>query len=161
MIIEKANQPKPEYPQLIDPVNATFETDVYYADDENPNKARKTFYCDRVFAVCVLKEIEKWCLRYGFHPVHLGCYVPRYARKFNGEEIKPRRWSNHSYGLAIDFKGIISEGKYIPFSELTKNAPKKLLELVTAIKTQIKAHNRGAEIVNEGPNSWMHIGIWK
>lgn len=159
MLISSTNQPESDKPQFADPVNALFNCRIFYATDDGIIDAGRRFKCDRVFAVAVLQEIEKWCLRYGFGMVHLGAYNPRYARRVNGQEIKPRRWSNHAYGLAIDFKGIKdNNGKYISFEMMKDACPAKLHELIGNIKTAITAKGRRPEIVDEG--QWLHLGIW-
>ena len=160
MIIDSANQPKKENPQFDDPVNATLDIHVYYVTDDGLIAGARKFFCDRVFAVTVLKEIEKFCIKYGFSACHIGCYNPRFARLKNGQEIKPRRWSNHAYGLAIDFKGIKdNNGKYISYEMMKTACPAKLAELVANIKTAIVAKGRRPETVDEG--QWLHAGIWK
>lgn len=159
MIIDKANQPKEGYPKFTDPVFATVDCHVFVHTSDGDVAGAKKFYCDRIFAVCVLKELEKWCIKYGFSFIHIGCYNPRNARKRNGEDIIPIRWSNHSYGLAIDFKGIKdNNGKAIYYPELKTAAPKKFLELIAGIKKAIQDHGRYSEIVDDG--QWLHIGIW-
>ena len=160
MQITSTNQPDKDKPQFADPVHALFNMRVFYATDDGVIDAGRRFKCDRVFAVTVLEVIEKWCLKYGFGMVHLGCYNPRFARHKNGTEITPRRWSNHAYGLAIDFKGIKdNNGKYISFEMMETACPAKLHELIGNIKTAIVAKGRKPELVNEG--QWLHLGIWK
>lgn len=160
MLISSTNNAKSEYPQLTDPVNALFNCRIFYATDEGIIDGGRRFFCERIFAITVLSEIENWCLKYGFGMVHIGSYNPRYARHKNGTEIKPRRWSNHAYGLAIDFKGIKdNNGRFISFENMQLQCPAKLNELIGNIKHAIAGKNRRAEIVDEG--QWVHIGIWK
>jgi hypothetical protein len=161
MIIDSANQPKKENPQFDDPVNATLDCHVYVATDDGVMEGNRKIYCDRVFAVTVLKPLEAWCLKYGFGIIHIGVYYPRPARNFSGQEIKPRRWSNHAYGLAIDFKGVRdNNGKNIYMDKLLSESPAKMKELLININNAIKEKGRKPELVNER-SCWYHLGVWR
>ena len=148
--------PDCDAPVVQEPVNATFLGDVYYVTERGPVLWPHPFYCARVFAYSVLDAIDRIMAGERCAMAHIGCYNPRLARKRNGDLIQPKRWSNHAYGEAIDFRGVVSEeGVYIPYRMMEKRLTE---ELKTACAEKIAAVGRKAEIVDEG--DWLHLGIW-
>lgn len=163
MLITKANQPGKGYPKLMEPVNAEMSVEVkYYAGENDLRDWLRPFYCERVFANTILRSIGTWCVKWGFKGfVHIGCYNARKARHLDGTLIKPTRWSNHAYGLAVDFKGILDEhGNFVTFKELRDNAPMKWNELLNNIKTAIEGLGNTMEVKDEGNGLYIHLGIW-
>lgn len=162
MLITPTKQPPAGDPQFEHPVHALLSCSVFY-DTGTGLKAGRQFFCERIFAETVLTQIEKWCLKYQFSMVNIGCYNPRKARHADGTPILPSRWSNHAFGLAIDFKGIKDEkGKFVSVNNLQDNAPAKWHELINNVTVAIKGINHKPEILVEGGGAaWCHFGIWK
>ncbi len=83
------------------------------------------------------------------------------ARRKDGTLIQPVRWSNHAYGEAVDFKGVVTEngaGEFLGIAEMKEQCPDKLDFLIDACNQAIIAIQRKPEIVDEG--DWCHIGLW-
>lgn len=121
----------------------------------------KHIYCAKIFSDTVLSKISTILAKRDLALVHVGVYVPRKARKANGEPIVPERWSNHAYGEAMDFKGVITDngkGKYLSIPEMKEEYPDLLQEIQTSSRDAILRENRRPEIVDEG--GWIHIGLF-
>jgi len=151
-------------PDVFDPVNVTMDVDVYYTGDGYPVKVKSPIYCARSFADTVLQCIEDWCATYSFRPCHLGVYNPRMARRVNGTLIVPHRWSNHAYGAAIDFAGVLttdSPDDYMNIIDMLNDDNYRDIaqELIDNCEVAIEDAGRRIEIVNEGSGTWMHIGM--
>lgn len=148
-------------PNVVNPVKATLDCPVYYYGENGPVPSFSPVYCAGTFARTVLAAIEEWCVKHHFALVHVGIYNPRPARKANGQEITPKRWSNHAYGCAIDFKGIkVNHGKggFLSVDILQADAPAKWRELLDAVSDAMKAANLKPEMVDEG--GWYHMGYF-
>jgi hypothetical protein len=167
MFLKKISQPGDESePKVPDPCVAKLDVPVYYLGANGTIPSTRGITCDRTFARVILAEVERWATRYGFGLVHLGVYNPRPARKRNGEIITPKRWSNHAFGIAIDFAGItvpanVSDENphgFMSIDEMQAGCPAKLAELMDRVRRVIIAASRRAEIVDEG--GWIHIGLW-
>lgn len=164
MRIRRTTQPGggPEWKPLVKtPVVVTLDVLVFYCTERGPVPSLRGIMCGKVFAATVLTEMNRILGGYGFALVHIGVYVPRRARKADGTLIRPARWSNHAYGEAMDFKGIITErgeGKFLDIAAMKRGCPKKLREILEACESAICARNRRPEIVDEG--GWIHIGLW-
>jgi hypothetical protein len=164
MNIEPTGQPgwgPADKPLVKNPVNVALDVPVYYCEDDGAFTQNETIFCGRAFADTVLIECNKILQANNFALAHLGFYYPRKARRKDGSIIKPERWSNHSFGEAVDFKGVITEGgegEFLGIEAMKEQCPDKLQALVQACQTAIKAINRNAEIVDEG--EWYHIGLW-
>lgn len=161
MQIKKVGQPigGPENkPLLVEPVEVTLDCPVFYDNDGVLIRQTSGIRCSKVFAETVLHVLEEVCVKYGFGLVHVGFYNARYARKANGKPIVPQRWSNHSRGLAIDWKGVKSNGVFYSVSKLKTDSPKKYEEFVGGCRAAIKAAGRRVEIVYE--IGWQHLGLY-
>jgi hypothetical protein len=149
-------------PQLIDPVNVRLAARLHYADGQTLVPVRSPLYCERVFADTVLTVLDTIAAEHQIGLVYLGLYNPRAARRKDGSPIKPERWSNHAYGLALDFKGIMGSngaGQYLPVSAMRSLVWNEMLvDIETRCRNAIAAAGRKAEIVDEG--AWIHFGIW-
>jgi hypothetical protein len=116
--------------------------------------------CEEVFARSVLEALEEWALRWGFGITHLGCLVVRRARYADGRVIQPIRWSNHAYGLAIDWSGIVDgKGRWYRVDKMKTACPAKLRDVLDMVRKAIAEKGRESEIVDEG--GWYHLGIWR
>lgn len=147
-------------PLIPEPCVCRLDVPVAYLGANGTIPSTRGITCDRDFARIVLGEMERWALRYGFGIVHLGVYNPRKAQKKNGQIIKPERWSNHSYGTAIDFAGITTrEGEFLGIGDMQDGCPAKLAELKDRVAHAMIQSSRRAEIVDEG--GWIHLGIWQ
>jgi len=157
--IAKVHPGKPlAAPRVVKPVWCYLESRVYYVGGSGRDETR-SLYCAEAFARLVLGPMDEWAKRHGFGLLHLGCYAPRQARKANGQIIKPARWSTHSYGLGIDWAGIVDGRSQVIRTPAMRTAcPAKLQELVEAVRASIAAGGRRAEIVEEP--TWWHLGIW-
>jgi hypothetical protein len=164
MKIKATQQPKDapaDKPLVKQPVFAELDIPLFYATERGPMPWHHSIFCGQTFADTILAECEKLCLAENFALVHLGVYNPRKARHKNGTEIKPTRWSNHAYGEAMDFKGIMTDngaGQFLDIKALKAERPDFLATLKQACETAINSKGRQAEIVDEG--GWLHLGIW-
>jgi hypothetical protein len=156
----QANWGPANKPTVVAPVIATLAVPVYYNGGDGLRAANGIF-CADLFASTVLTVMEGWAKKYGFGIVDLGVYNPRMARHMDGTPIIPARWSNHAFGLAMDFDGImiVSSGAYLNIAQMQAGCPAKLKELVDGCTAAIIASGRKPEIVPEG-GTWIHIGIW-
>jgi hypothetical protein len=145
-------------PLLEHPVEVTLSCAVFYDNDGVLLRQTSGIRVSKVFADTVMHVIEDWCAKYGFDFVHVGFYNARYARKANGKPITPQRWSNHSYGLAVDWKGVRVNGVFYSVAKLKTDSPKKYQELVGGCRAAIKAAGRKPELVFEG--GWQHLGLY-
>ena len=148
-------------PVVIDPVLVTPAVPVYFAGDHGPVPVTGPIYCSRLFATTVIAKQEAWALAHHFALVHVGVYNPRKARHADGTPIEPPRWSNHAYGGAEDWKGVITEnghGQFLTVDDLQTNAPAKYRELIDAVTAAIKSAGKKPEIVDEG--GWVHLGMY-
>ena len=162
--ITKTTQPAggpADKPRLVDPVVAGLNVPVYYmTSDRGPVPSMRGIVCTRAFAETVLTQLEEFARKYGFGLVHIGVYVARKARHADGTPIVPVRWSNHSFGEAIDFKGIITqhgEGDLLTVPQMETGCPAKLKELLDKCRSAINGIGRRPEIVDDG--GWYHLGI--
>jgi hypothetical protein len=156
MIIETTKRrAEPGAPILRDPVEVTLSVPVYYDDGKDLILSKSKIFCERVFANTVLKVLDAMALEKQYGVVHVGVYNARKARRKDGTEIKPTRWSNHAYGLAIDFKGWrTKDGEYLKVS-----ADKTMAgEVIDRVRVSVEAAKRKPETVDEG--GWAHLGIW-
>lgn len=164
MKIEDTQQPSygpPNKPLIGNPVKVTLDLPIFYATERGPVAWPHSILCGQAFAETVLTDCERILKNYNYALVHLGIYNPRYARRKNGTDIKPLRWSNHAYGEAMDFKGIIAdsgEGDFLDIESMMSKCPDRLDEIIDACLKAINAIGREPEIVNE--DSWYHIGLW-
>jgi hypothetical protein len=151
-------------PRVPDPVFAVPAVTVHYTATDTNLVRQDGINCSRAFATLVLGVIERWCGRYGFQGfAHVGVFNSRYARRPNGEAFTPLRWSNHSRGEAVDFKGIHdAQGNYLDIAAMKAGCPAKLAELINDITVAIVAAGRLPEIVWEPTRDntrWIHLGI--
>ena len=166
MIIAPARQstlPPPDKPLVENPVKVTMDIPLFYATERGPVAWDHTVFCSEAFAKTVLQTVTDLLLPQGLGLVHIGFYNPRMARKKGGTLIEPIRWSNHAYGEAMDFKGVMTEGgEFLSLDYVGKGAPVMDKELFKEIwqgcAEAIRAIDRTPEIVSEG--AWVHIGIW-
>jgi hypothetical protein len=164
MHIETTKQPTDgpaNKPTVVNPVLVTMDIPLFYATERDPVPWHHSIFCGKAFADTVLVECEKLLKEEGSALVHLGVYNPRQARHKDGTPIVPPRWSNHAYGEAMDFRGIITDngnGHFLGISDLKKQKPNFLNELTSACKAAIIALHRKEEIVDEG--GWLHMGLW-
>lgn len=162
MILTKSSQrksPPADKPVVRDPVIAKPAVPLYYVTERGPLRSESgELYCARIFAETILETLESIAiLKYGSSGVgHVGCYFPRPARYKNGMEIVPRRWSNHSYGLAIDFKGFV--GDDLSMVSLVRMSPQQKEFIREECAAAVKDAGRKPEIIDEG--GWLHLGIW-
>ena len=150
-------------PVLQDPVNVVLDVPVYYVNERGPIRMYSAQYCERIFATSVLKTMNAILRDRNLGLAHLGIYNARMARHADGRPILPERWSNHSYGCAMDFKGVVLPGDepvLLAISALKQDPAYKVL--LTDAEAQCRASivntKRKPEIVDEG--GWVHIGIW-
>ena len=142
-------------PIIIDPVSCEMNIPLFYADTgewEHP------IVCSRDFSITVLHVMENVLKPENCGLVHLGIYSARKARHKDGSPIIPERWSNHSYGEAMDFSGVVCKGIQIGIKDMKKVEPSLLKRIIDGCETAIKGIGRLPEIVDE--ESWFHIGIW-
>ncbi len=151
-------------PTLQRPVMATLDIPLFYLTQRGPVLWPHSILCDKVFATTVLAEMNDFARQYHFGLVHLGVYNPRMARRKDGTLIVPHRWSNHAYGKAMDFAGIVTqdgEGDYLPISKMRSTAhgcPKKLRDVIRDCDAAIRGAHAVPEIVDEG--RWLHVGFY-
>lgn len=148
-------------PLIKNPVKVTLDIPVYYATERGPRPWHHSILCGKAFADTVLRECEIILQDQSLALVHLGFYNPRQARRKDGTPIQPPRWSNHAYGEAMDFKGVITnsgEGDFLEIADMESTMPDTLNEIMKSCGIAITAAGRRPEIVNEG--GWVHIGLW-
>lgn len=150
-------------PVLQDPVNVELDVPVYYVNERGPIRVFSPQYCERVFATSVLKTLNSILKDRNLALAHLGIYNARKARRADGTAIVPSRWSNHSYGCAMDFKGVVLPGDepvLLDINALKHDPDYRLLLDVAAAQCKASIVNiqRRPEIVDEG--GWVHLGIW-
>jgi hypothetical protein len=159
-ISSQPNWGPPDKPLVKNPVKVTMDIPIYYSE-AGGFTLNKSIICGEAFADTVLKECEKILQVQDLALVHLGFYNPRKARRKDGSIIKPVRWSNHAYGEAVDFKGVIKgsgEGDFLGIAEMESTMPETLKKIVESCERAIIAAGRKPEIVHEG--DWYHIGLW-
>lgn len=151
-------------PTVIDPVHAILDVPIYYFTQRGPVLTSRTLFCARLFSSTVLTVMEQWCEKYHFALVHLGLYFPRFARHADGTPILPQRWSNHAFACALDTKGMLTKqddpDSLIVMSDMKIHAPEKYNELVDGCQAAIVKAGHKPEIVDEGNNLWLHIGLF-
>jgi hypothetical protein len=105
-----------------------------------------------LFADVILKTIENHCVEHNLGLVHIGVYNPRPARKKDGTNFIPLRWSEHAFGNAIDLKGFTQNGKliYADKEPHFKDLLKKIVDMCASKKVTLS-------VVNE--TNWYHIGL--
>lgn len=159
-ITSTKRRPAPDgAPVVHDPVSVTMDVQVLYPGSGMPERTLSPIYCSRSFAAIVLMTMNAWAEKYGFAIVHLGVYNPRKARKADGTPILPSRWSNHAYGEAMDWAGIVTtDGKWLKPRALRSGSPAKYRELLDSLRAVIASNHRREEIVDEG--GWIHIGMF-
>ena len=94
-------------PVLQDPVHVVLDVPVYYVNERGPIRMHEAQYCERIFATSVIKTMNAILKDRNLGLAHLGIYNARMARHADGSPILSARWSNHSYGCAMDFKGLV------------------------------------------------------
>lgn len=150
-------------PVLQDPVNVELDVPVYYVNERGPIRVFGPQYCERIFANTVLKTLNSILNERNLGLAHLGIYNARMARHANGTPILPARWSNHAYGCAMDFKGVVLPGldpKLLDVKTMLNDPQYKPLlnEAQAQCRASIVNIQRRPEIVDEG--GWVHVGIW-
>jgi len=161
---EISNQPNwgpPEKPPIQNPVKVAMDIPLFYATERGPTSWNHSVVCGEAFADTVLKECERIFQEQNLALVHIGFYNPRKARRKDGTIIQPTRWSNHAYGEAVDFKGVITnsgEGEFLGIADMESTMPETLKEIVESCEKAIIDAGREPEIVHEG--DWYHIGLW-
>ena len=158
-IIDQPSGGPPDKPLIKNPVEVTMDFPVYYADDSGL-KLNHSVICGEAFADTVFKECERIFQEQNLALVHIGFYAPRLARRKDGTLIEPPRWSNHAYGEAMDFKGVITdsgEGEFLGIADMESTMPETLREIVESCERAITDAGREPEIVHEG--NWYHVGL--
>lgn len=149
-------------PVLKTPVLAAMDAPLFYVTDNGPGAWKHAIYCESLFAETVLAALDDIATTYHLGICHLGIYNARYARHKDGSPIQPIRWSNHAYGMAMDFKGVRLDGdkEYLPITAMRKHdtGQQILAEINARCNAAIKAAGKRPEIVDEG--DWLHIGIY-
>lgn len=148
-------------PPVLYPVNATMDAHLFYNTERGPVIWPHPIFCSLLFSQLVLSPLDVFLVKNNYALVHIGIFNPRPARHVDGSLIKPVRWSNHAYGKAMDFKGIITDngaGEFIEYKKL-KSTNNPIIAVINDIREDIvKAHYQ-PEIVDE--HSWLHIGIFQ
>jgi hypothetical protein len=152
--------PPEDKPAVASPVLVTLDRPFYYVSERGPVPSAHPLFCGRAFAETVLAVMHELLEGQGLAVAHVGVYNPRFARRANGKPILPKRWSNHAYGEAMDFKGVVEEGDpdLIGLDAMRRRWPDLLPALAERCGTEIKRIGRRPEIVDEG--GWLHIGLW-
>jgi hypothetical protein len=151
----------PDKPQVENPVKVTLDVPVYYMTERGPLLSKRAIFCGKAFADTVLKELNAILGEAKCGLLHLGFYNPRKARHKDGTPIVPARWSNHAYGEAVDFKGVVRNNDpddFLDIAGMKQKAPELLAKIQTRCAAAIETAVRKPEIVDEG--GWFHIGIW-
>ena len=145
--IDPANKPMVNFP-----VSVLADMPVYYSEDKGLTLVKSGIFCSRLFADTVLKVINDHCVEHNLGLVHIGVYNPRPARKKDGTNFIPLRWSEHAYGNAIDLKGFAQSGKliYTDKEPHFKDLLKKIVDMCASKKVTLS-------VVNE--TNWYHIGL--
>ena len=150
-------------PVLQDPVNVVLDVPAYYVNERGPIRVYSAQYCERIFATSVLRTMNTILQSKNLGLAHLGIYNARMARHADGSPILPARWSNHSYGCAMDFKGVVLPGDepvLVDIRALHQDPGYRVLlrDAEAQCRGSIVNIHRRPEIVDEG--AWFHIGIW-
>lgn len=150
-------------PVLQDPVSVELDVPVYYVSERGPIRMFGPQYCERVFATSVLRTLNTILRDRNLGLAHLGIYNARKARRADGTAIVPSRWSNHAYGCAMDFKGVVLPGdepKLLDLKTMMQDAGYRALlnDASAQCAASIVNAQRRPEIVDEG--GWVHLGIW-
>ena len=151
----------PDKPAVENPVKVTLDVPIYYMTERGPLLSKRAIFCGKAFADTVLKELNAILSEEKCGLLHLGFYNPRKARKANGQPIVPARWSNHAYGEAVDFKGVVRNNDpddFLDIAGLKQKAPELLAKIQARCAAAIEAAGRKAEVVDE--DGWIHIGLW-
>lgn len=151
----------PDKPAVENPVKVTLDVPVYYMTERGPLLSKRAIFCGKAFADTVLRELNAILAAANCGLLHLGVYNPRQARKKDGTPIVPVRWSNHAYGEAVDFKGVVRNNDpddYLDVAGMRNRASDLLASIQAKCSAAIEAAGRRPEIVDEG--GWVHIGIW-
>jgi hypothetical protein len=151
----------PDKPEVENPVKVTLDVPVYYMTERGPLLSKRAIFCGKAFADTVLTELNAILSEAQCGLLHLGFYNPRKARKKDGTPIVPTRWSNHAYGEAVDFKGVVRSSDpddFLDIAGMKQDAPDLLAKIQARCAAAIEAAGRRAEIVDEG--GWIHVGIW-
>jgi hypothetical protein len=157
----QSDSPPPDKPLVENPVKVKMDVTVYYQTERGPTLSNSRIFCGKAFADTVLTEINAIMQEHGLGLVHLGFYNPRKARKKDGTPIVPTRWSNHAYGEAMDFKGVVrgnDPDNFADIAAMKQQLPEILQRIQTRCAAAIEAAGRRPEIVDEG--GWFHIGLW-
>jgi len=165
MLITSTGQsslPPPDKPLVEDPVKVTMDIPLFYVTERGPTPWPHSIFCSRVFAETVLKAMNDLLFLKHMGMVHIGFYNPRQARKKDGSLIEPVRWSNHAYGEAMDWKGVMTAAAVFQGVDVVHDTTAMdralLQEIWNRCSAAILAIGRRPEIVNEG--AWIHIGLW-
>lgn len=164
MKIQPTKQPlaPPGRPDITRPVLVGMDVPLYYLQTAgHPVLWEHDIFCSDDFAAHVLVLLNHWAKKHAFAVVHLGVYNARKARHKDGTPIVPARWSNHAYGEAMDFAGIIpalGQGKFMTIEEMQDGCPAKLNDLSHLVRSAILGEGRQPEIVDEG--GWIHLGMF-
>ena len=147
-------------PKLLSPVSAVLQSSVHYMTENGPVPSVRGIVCARTFAEVILGTMDTWALQYDFGLVHLGVYNPRTKRHRDGTDILVhghKVWSNHAFGEAIDFRGILSDGVFYGVDRAEQDFPKKWHELLQQLNAAMAAKGLPKEFIPEG--RWQHFGI--
>jgi hypothetical protein len=164
MQIAPTHQPTqgpPEKPIVKDPVLVKLDIPLYYAAEQGPVPWHHSILCGRAFAETVLQQCNEILTASNCGLVHIGIYNPRQARRKDGTLIQPIRWSNHAYGEAMDWSGVITDagnGDYLNISKMKGQCPEILQKIIDTSRQAIAKLGREPEMVDEG--GWYHIGLW-
>ena len=159
MKIEACGQPDggpANKPRIENPVRVTLEIPVFYSGTGALQPVKTPIMCGRVFAETALAVMERVLKAHGKGLVHLGVYNARMARRKDGTPITPPRWSNHSFGCAIDWSGIATGDQWQSMAKL-KDDP-VVMAIRREARVAIVSTARKPEIVDEG--GWIHVGFY-
>ena len=158
----QSSLPPPDKPLVQDPVKVTMDIPLFYVTERGLIPWQHSIFCSRAFADTVLQVMNVTLGALGLGMGHIGFYAPRQAKKKDGSLIQPVRWSNHAYGEAVDWKGIMTANGEFRGVDIIHDAAAMDLTLLREIwgkcGAAIMAIGRKPEIVSEG--SWIHIGLW-
>jgi len=132
-------------PKLVNPVLVTLDIPIYQATESGIVRNTQPIYCERNLAETVLLVAETLLPNF----VHVDIFKSHYAYRDNDTLITPLRWSDHAYGLAIDFKGTFDSDNIKSFRDYPV--------FIEASKAAIEAEQLEAQIYFE--NTWIHLGI--
>lgn len=150
--------PPPDKPQILNPVLVTLDVPLFYQTERGPTLWAHPVFCAAKFADSVLLQLNRFALEHSYALVHLGFYNPRKARRRDGTFITPIRWSNHAFGGAVDFKGVISQSGEGDFLQVARMPADQVADIREECARAILGVGERPEIVDEG--AWLHIGIW-